>query len=329
MMKALVTGASGFVGYSVAKALLDKGIDVKLLLRSEPQKHVADLDTEICRGDLTDEASLKRAVEGCQYVFHVAAHYTLWEKDPSIFYKVNVEGSKKLVEVAAQSGVDKIVYTSSVATLKLAKDRSAVNEESIADVSDMVGEYKKSKFLAEIEVKKLAQQGIPVTIVSPSTPVGPFDVKPTPTGKIIVDFLQRKMPAYLDTGLNFVDVEDVARGHILALDKGKIGESYILGGTNLTLIEMLQILQEITSLSAPKIQMPYAVAYTAAAVSQFLFSSIGKEPPIPLDGVKMARKYMFFDSTKAQQELGYSITPVKSALTKAVNWFYENGYAKK
>ncbi|BBM84046.1 hopanoid-associated sugar epimerase [Candidatus Uabimicrobium amorphum] len=328
-MKALVTGASGFVGYSVAKALIAEGIPVKLLLRSEPQQHVQNLGVEICRGDLCDEESLKTALRDCRYVFHVAAHYTLWEKDPSIFYKVNVEGSKKLIELAHQAGVEKIVYTSSVATLKLAKDRSAVNEESIADITDMVGEYKKSKFLAEIEVKKLADKGIPVTIVSPSTPIGAYDVKPTPTGKIIVDFLQRKMPAYLDTGLNFVDVADVARGHILALHKGEIGEVYILGGKNLTLIEMLQILETITSLKAPKVKMPYVVAYTAALLSQTAFSFIGKTPPIPLDGVKMARKYMFFDSNKAQQKLGYTITPIEKALEEAVEWFYDNNYAKR
>lgn len=328
-MKALVTGASGFVGYSVAKALLHEGMSVKLLLRSAPQKHIQELGAEICRGDLCDEQSLKTALRDCRYVFHVAAHYTLWEKDPSIFYKVNVEGSKKLITLAHEAGVEKIVYTSSVATLKLAKDRRPVNEESIADISDMVGEYKKSKFLAEIEVKKLADQGIPVTIVSPSTPIGAYDVKPTPTGKIIVDFLQRKMPAYLDTGLNFVNVTDVARGHVQALHKGEIGEVYILGGKNLTLIEMLQALEKITSLKAPKIQMPYFIAYSAALLSQTIFSSIGKTPPIPLDGVKMAKKYMFFDSSKAQQKLGYHITSIEKALEEAVQWFYDNGYAKR
>ncbi|WP_372368365.1 hopanoid-associated sugar epimerase [Candidatus Uabimicrobium sp. HlEnr_7] len=328
-MKALVTGASGFVGYSVAKALIREKIPVKLLLRSDPQQHVKDLGVEICRGDLLDEKSLKNALKDCKYLFHVAAHYTLWEKDPSIFYKINVDGSKKLIELAVENNVEKIVYTSSVATLKLAKDRTAVNEQSIATVADMVGEYKKSKFLAEIEVKKLAKEGAPVTIVSPSTPIGAYDVKPTPTGKIIVDFLQRKMPAYLDTGLNFVNVKDVAQGHILALKKGKVGESYILGGKDLTLIEMLQTLEKITSLPAPKVKMPYFIAYTSAAISQGLFSFLGKTPPIPLDGVKMAKKYMFFDSTKAQQELGYAITSVERALEEAVMWFYANGYAKK
>lgn len=328
-MKALVTGASGFVGYAVAKSLIRSEIPVKLLLRSKPTEYISKLNAEITNGDLLDSNSLKKALTGCKYLFHVAAHYTLWEKDPSIFYKVNVEATKNLLEIAHSCNVEKIIYTSSVATLKLCKNRQPVDETSIASVEDMVGEYKKSKFLAEIEVNKLVKKGLPITIVSPTAPIGSHDVKPTPTGKIILDFLQRKIPAYLDTGLNFVPVEDVANGHVAALEKGKIGESYILGGKNLRLIEMLQILEKITGLRAPTVKMPYFIAYASALISQKTCTAFGKTPPIPLDGVKMAKKYMFFKSDKAKKELDYQMTSVEDALKEAVEWFWKHSYAKQ
>ncbi len=324
-MKALVTGASGFVGYSVAKTLLDAGFSVKAIVRS-PSNYLSQLPVEICFGDLLDRDSLKKALEGCDYLFHVAAHYSLWERDPQILYKVNVEGTRSLFEVASEMSIKKIVYTSSVATIKLSSDGSPVDETSIGSLENMVGHYKRSKFQAEEVAQKMASEGVPITIVNPSAPVGPFDVKPTPTGKITLDFLKRKMPAYVDTGLNIAPVEDVAKGHLLALEKGKIGERYILGGKNLRLIEILQILESITKLPAPKICMPYWVAYSAGVASEMMARVFHTPPAVPLEGVRMSKKYMFFESEKAMKDLGYKKTSVEDALSRAVDWFRNNGY---
>ena len=328
-MKALVTGASGFVGFWVVKKLLATGHQVKVLLRQQPPPYLATLDVEIARGNLRDRDSLHLALQGCRQLYHVAAHYKLWERNPSIFYAINVDGSKNLLTLAGDSGIDKIVYTSSVATIRPGNAANPATEENVSTVDDMVGHYKRSKFLAEQEVDKLCQQGLPAVIVNPSAPIGAYDAKPTPTGKIIVDFLQRKMPAYLDTGLNLVAVEDVADGHLLAAQRGQIGRRYILGNSNLQLIEIFKMLQEITDLKAPKVKMPYWVAYLAGNFSEGWAWLTGKQPGVPLDGVRMARKYMFFDSSRAENELGYRPTPVAQALQRAVTWFYDNGYAKR
>jgi dihydroflavonol-4-reductase len=325
-MKALVTGATGFVGYAVAKKLLSAGYTVKLMARGEVPPHVKELKAEMCQGDLLDEKSLAVALNGCDVVFHVAAHYKLWEKDPQLFYRINVEGSKNLIRLAAERGC-RAVYTSSVAAIKpsLNPDKPA-NEESSATLADMVGHYKRSKFLAEQAVMELAQRGAPVVIVNPSAPIGAYDVKPTPTGKIIVDFLKGKMFGYLHTGLNLVAVEDVAAGHLLAMQKGKPGRRYILGNENLYLKQIFDLLADISKRPSPKLRVPYALAYTAGFFSEILARLAGKEPEIPLDGVRMARKCMFFDSTRASVELGYCPTSVVEALHRAVAWFQEHRY---
>lgn len=324
-MKVLVTGASGFVGYHVAKELIEKGCNVKVLVRETPE-HLKKLSVEFCKGDLRDKASLKEALEGCQQLYHVAAFYKLWSKDPKIFYDINVEGTRKLFQAASEEEVSKIVYTSSVAAIKLSSKGISSDENCHATLDDMVGHYKRSKFLSEMVANEFVQEGLPIVIVNPSTPIGPFDIKPTPTGQIILDFLKRKMPAYMDTGLNLVAVEDVAKGHLLACEKGKVGERYILGDENLKLIEIFKILQDITKLKAPKVRIPYFVGYMSGFVSELFAKITHSEPSIPLDGVKMAKKYMFFDASKAKKELGFEPTPVKYALERAVRWFYDNGY---
>ncbi len=326
MQKALVTGASGFVGYWVARKLCERGLAVKVLLRSKPSAHLQALPVEIADGDLRNRESLKNALQGCDTLFHVAAHYSLWEKDPQVLYDSNVGGTRNILSLAAEQNISKIVATSSVATLRCFSDGKIANEQSYAELSEIIGHYKKSKYLAEKVALELAQEGAPIVIVNPSAPIGPNDVKPTPTGKIIVDFLQGKMPAYLDTGLNLVAVEDVAEGHVLAAEKGRVGERYILGNQNLRLIEILRILAEISGKKAPKIKMPYWIAYLAGYVSETIANLTNKPPAVPLDGVRMAKKIMFFDSTKAQQELGFSPTSVQSALERAVAWFQDNGY---
>ncbi len=325
-MQALVTGASGFVGYWVARKLVEAKFKVKAIVRGTPSQHLQDLNIEIVPGDLRDATSLQKALVGCDYLFHVAAHYSLWEKNPQIFYDINVDGSRNLFIAAAEAGIQKIVYTSSVATLKANSDGSCADENSLAEISDIVSHYKKSKYLAEKVAMELASEGLPIVIVNPSAPIGSYDIKPTPTGKIIVDFLQGKMPAYLDTGLNLIAVEDVALGHLLALEKGQIGERYILGHQNLRLIEIFQLLEKISGVKAPKIKMPYFVAYMAGLISENLANITGKPPSVPLDGVRMAKKIMFFDSTKAQKVLGLAPTSIEDALMRAVDWFKKNKY---
>ena len=324
-MKALVTGANGFVGYWVAKELVNAGFEVRALVRSEPTAHLKQLEMEIVQGDLCDGSSLAIALKGCDYLFHVAAHYTLWERDPKLFYEVNVEGTKRLFSLAQKQNIQKIVYTSSVAAIKLSLDGTPVDETSEARLSDIVGHYKKSKFLAEQAVLEMAQHGLPVIIVNPSTPVGAYDIKPTPTGKIIVDFLKGKMPAYVDTGLNLVAVEDVAKGHLLAAEKGEFGKRYILGNKNLELIEIFRILEKISGVKAPKIKMPYWIAYSAGAVSEIWAKLSDTAPAIPLDGVRMSRKRMFFESSRAKM-INFQPGSVEDALERAVHWFQENGY---
>ena len=325
----LVTGATGFVGAHVARKLLARGEKVRVLVRRNSSlKNLEGLDLEVAAGDLMDGASLKRACAGSRLLYHVAADYRLWAPDPMVLYRTNVQGTRNILEAAAQAGVARIVYTSTVGALGVSHNGHPTNEETPVTLSDMIGHYKRSKFLAEQEVVAAAKRGLAIVIVNPSTPVGPLDVKPTPTGQLIVDFLNGRMPAYVDTGLNLVSVEDVAEGHLLAMEKGKVGERYILGSRNLTLNEILEILSGITHRPAPQYRLPRTVALGLAAVSTGMSFFTGRPPRIPWEGVRMSGKKMFFDSSKAVHELGFPQRPVEEALEKAVTWFQENGYTR-
>lgn len=327
-MKALVTGATGFIGANIVRELLKDGREVRVLVRpGSDLRNLRELDVEIFEGDLCDLSSMERGLAGCDSLYHAAADYRLWTRDPSAMYRSNVEGTRVILEAALKRNVAKAVYTSSVGTLGNPGDGTPGTETTPVSFRDMVGHYKKSKFLAEREAEKFIQQGLPLVIVNPSTPVGRFDVKPTPTGRIIVDFLNRKMPAYLDTGLNVIDVEDCARGHLLAAERGKVGEKYILGNENLTLHGIFELLAEISGLPAPRVRLPHTPILLAACVNEAISRITGREPLIPLAGVQMARKKMFFDPSKAVRELGLVLTPPKEALRKAVEWFRANGYA--
>ena len=329
-MKAFVTGATGFIGASLVRELLRDGHQVRALARTGAnRKNIEGLPLEIWEGDLLAPDSLAAGIEGCDWVFHTAADYRLWTRDPAAMYAANVEGTRGVLEGALRAGVGRVVYTSSVGTLGNPGDGTPGDETTPVTYADMVGDYKKSKFLAERAAKEFIPRGLPLVIVNPSTPVGVLDIKPTPTGKIIVDVLNRAMPAYLDTGLNLIDVEDCARGHILAAERGRVGEKYILGNRNLTLREIFLLLEEIAGIPAPKVRLPYTPILLAACVNEALSRLTGREPLIPLNGVLMARKFMFFDSTKAIRELALPQTPVAEALTKAVAWFRANGYVKK
>lgn len=327
-MHCFVTGATGFIGASIVRELLQDGHAVTVLAR--PDSGIANLSglpVTVVRGNLHDHRQLTTAMESCERVFHVAADYRLWCPDPQTMYHANVDGTRTLLQAALDVGVSRVVYTSSVGTLGNPGDGRPGTETTPVSFSDMVGHYKKSKFLAEQEAEKFIDKGLGLIIVNPSTPVGPFDIKPTPTGKIIVDFLNRKMPAYLDTGLNLIAVEDCARGHLLAAENGRIGQKYILGNRNLTLQEIFSILAQLTGLSAPKVKLPYTPILLAAYLNEGLSRLTGKEPLIPLAGVQMAKKFMFFDATKAVQELGLPQTPVEQALERSITWFRANGYA--
>jgi dihydroflavonol-4-reductase len=329
-MRALVTGATGFVGGMVARALRRAGHEVRLIVRPDAdRRQVRDLKVEIYHGDIRDFASLRRAIAGCTQVYHVAALYKLWVRHKREIYDSNVTGTENVLKAARESGVEKVIYTSSVATLGLPGNGTAGTEETPVSLSDMVGHYKRSKFLAEQVALRYAQEGLPVVIVNPSTPVGVGDLKPTPTGKLIVDFLNGQMPGYIDTGLNLVDVEDVACGHLLAAEKGQVGEKYILGHENLTLQQILALLAALTGRPAPRFKVPYALALGVAYVDAALARLIpGREPFVPPVGVKLSKKKMFFDASKAVRVLGLPQTPVREALRKAVLWFQENGYVK-
>ena len=328
-MKAFVTGGTGFIGASIVRELLNDGCEVRVLARAGSDRRNLDgLDIEIWEGDLSDRASLTRGLAGCQTLFHAAADYRLWTRSPAAMYDVNVGGTRTILSAALDSGLSRVVYTSSVGTLGNPGDGTPGNEDTPVDLSQMVGDYKKSKFLAERAAETFLGQGLPLVIVNPSTPVGPMDIRPTPTGKIIVDFLNRKMPAYLDTGLNLVDVAACARGHILAAKHGRIGEKYILGNENLTLAQIFAMLSRITGLSAPRVRLPYYPILAAAYLNHALSALSGREPLIPLAGVQMAKKFMFFDNTKAVTELGLPLTPVEGSLTRAVDWFRSRGLAK-
>ncbi len=319
MATALVTGATGFIGGHVAALLLQKGWNVRGLRRrgSRPTPSLSS-DIEWYEGDLRNFQEVCRAVAGCDAVLHVAADYRLWARHPEDIYGSNVGGTIHVLEACLAARVPRVVYTSSVGALGLNADGSPAHEETPVRLQDMVGDYKRSKFLAEREAEKFAARGLPLVIVNPSTPVGPGDWKPTPTGKIIVDYLNGRMPAYLDTGLNLIHVKDVAAGHLLALEKGRVGEKYILGNRNLTLAEIFRLLEDISRIPAPRICLPYTPILALAYFFQALSTFTHREPLIPVDGVKMARKLMFFDSRKAVQELGLPQTPVEEALREAV-----------
>jgi dihydroflavonol-4-reductase len=328
-MKTLITGASGFVGSAVLRQLIAAGHTMRALVRpNSDRRNLAELPVEIVTGDLTDRASLDRALLGCSALFHVAAVYRLWEPQPQEIYEANVNGTRNLMIAAANAGVKRIVYTSSVATLGLTRDGSPADEDTPVSLVDMIGHYKRSKFLAEAEVKKLVEeQGLPVVIVNPSTPVGPRDIKPTPTGRIIVDALSGRMPAYVDTGLNLVHVDDVAVGHLLAFERGTIGERYVLGARDMTLKEILTELAAITGRQAPRIRLPHDLVLPIAYVSEaWARLTHGNEPRVTVVGVRLAKKKMFFSSEKAKRILGYHPRPIEEALRDAVDWFRRNGY---
>lgn len=328
-MKTLVTGATGFLGAHIVRQLLQDGAEVRVLVRKGSDRRNLDgLDLEVVAGDLLDKDSLKTAVKGFDSLFHAAADYRLWTRNPAEMYAANVEGTRNLLQAAADAGVAKVVYTSTVGTLGNRGDGTPGDEETPVSFADMVGDYKKSKYLAEQVAMDFAQQGLPLVIVNPSTPVGPLDIKPTPTGKLIVDFVSGKMPAYLDTGLNIVSAAECARGHILAAQKGRIGRKYILGGEDLHLSQILAILAEIASIPAPRWRLPYRPVLLAAHINGWLAAVTGKEPLIPLAGVQMAKKLMFFSSKRANMELGYVTTPAYHPLKQAVAWFRTNGYIK-
>ena len=323
MSLVLVTGASGFVGWHVAHLLLTQGYRVRALCR--PASRVRDLDVECVPGDLRDPMSLARAVEGCELLFHVAADYRLWSKRPQELYHSNVDGTRNVLEAAASAGLKRIVYTSTVGCIGMPQD--ALGDESTpVSLADMAGHYKRSKWLAEQIALEKARSGLPVVIVNPTAPVGDHDWKPTPTGQIILDFLRGKMPAFVDTGLNLVDVRDVAQGHLLAAERGRPGERYILGSENLTLEQILARLANITGRPKPSFKIPYAVAYAAGVASTAWASFTGRPPRVPLEAVRMAKKKMFVSHAKASRELGYLPQPVDPALERAVTWFRKNGY---
>jgi dihydroflavonol-4-reductase len=327
-MKALVTGATGFVGGAVARALVHRGIEVRVMARAGSDlQNLQGLTVERVEGDLRNQDSLRHALTGCRQLYHIAAHYALWAKDPSIFYDVNVTGTKTLLEAARDVGTERIVYCSTIGAIGIPPEGGLGTEETPVVFEQMAGHYKRSKYLAEQEVLKLAKAGLPVVIVNPSAPVGIGDVKPTPTGQVIVDFMKGRMPAYIETGMNIVDVDDVAIGHILAMEKGRIGERYILGSANLMLREVLEILSRLTGVKAPMIKLPRVAILPLAYLNQWLANFTGQPPRIPLEGVKMAKYKMHYDCSKAIRELGFPQTPPEVALEKAVRWFRDHGYA--
>lgn len=329
-MRCLVTGASGFIGSNLVKALIKKGYQVRALVRNDSNcLNLKNLNIETLYGDLLDYASLESALKGCTFLFHTAAHYSFWDASKDLIYKVNVDGTRNILNAALKTRVKKVVYTSTVGCIGISKNGTPGNEETPMDLSTLSNSYKHSKYLAEREAIKFFEGGLPVVIVNPSTPIGPGDIKPTPSGKIIVDFLNRKIPAYIETGLNLIDVRDCAMGHILALEKGKPGERYILGNQNLSFREILFLLEEITGLKAPRLKLPYSFALIAAYVNELISDYITKSPPkIPLAGVRMAKYLMHFDSSKAVKELGLPTNPIKKALEDAVIWYRENGYVR-
>jgi dihydroflavonol-4-reductase len=357
-MLALVTGATGFLGSHVARVLAEQGAELRLLVRpTSDLRNLDGLDVDRVVGDLRDAASIEKALSGCEVVFHVAADYRLWAQDPAEMYRSNVEGTRSLLEAVRKQGVRRVVYTSSVATMGFTSNHAAAelrsagqprtavptragtgegarphtstvaDEESPVSLTDMIGHYKRSKFMAEQVAVDAARSGVDVVIVNPTTPIGERDIKPTPTGRIVVDFLKRKFPAYVETGLNLVDATDCARGHVQALEKGRSGERYILGGENLTLKQILDRLAAITGLPSPTVKLPYIFALAAGVVDEMVTGRLlGREPRATIDAVRMGRKMMFVSSAKAERELGWRMVPVDGAMRRSVDWFRSNGY---
>ena len=326
-MRVLLTGATGFIGSHVARALVARGDSLCCLCRATSHRaDLEDLPIDWVVGDLTDRDSLRRAMIGAEVVFHCAADYRLYAREPAEIYRSNVDGTQNVLELAAELGVRRIVYTSSVGTLALGGPRPA-NENARAQLEDMVGDYKRSKFLAERVVESWINRGLPVVVVSPSTPIGEWDAKPTPTGRIVVDFLNDRLPAYVDTGLNLVDVRDVALGHLLAAERGRPGQSYILGAVNLTLLQMLELLGRLTGKRPPRIKLPHWIPLAIAHIEEPLSRWLGRDPRVPINGVRMSQAVMFFDADKAVRELGFPQSPIEPALERAVTWFIDHDYA--
>jgi dihydroflavonol-4-reductase len=334
-MLAFVTGATGFLGSHVARVLADQGANLRLLVRpTSDLRNLADIRADRVYGDLRDPDSIEKALAGCEVVFHVAADYRLWVRDPDEMYRSNVQGTRSLLEAARKQKIRRIVYTSSVATMGFgghsSRNGHAADETSPVSLAEMIGHYKRSKFLAEQVAIDAAKSGIDVVIVNPTTPIGERDIKPTPTGRIVVDFLKRKFPAYVETGLNLVDATECARGHLQALEKGRAGERYILGGENLTLKQILDRLAAITALPSPTVKLPYIFALAAGVVDEMVTGRmLGREPRATIDAVRMGRKMMFVSSAKAERELGWRIVPVDAALRRSVEWFRANGYVEE
>jgi dihydroflavonol-4-reductase len=325
-MRALVTGASGFVGAAVARALVAAGWDVRALVRpASDRTNLKNLPVAIAVGDLSDAPSLARALTDCDALFHVAADYRLGAPDPSQLYRTNVEGTRNLLSAAVQAGVKKIIYTSSVATMGIPADGTPGDERTTVSLGNMIGHYKRSKYLAEQVVLEAAAAGTPVVVVNPSTPVGPGDVKPTPTGQLVLDAATGRMPAYVDTGLNIVHVDDVAAGHLMAFHRGRRGERYILGGEDMTLQHILGYIARLVGRKPPRVRLPYAAVLPIAYIAEAISRVTGRSGRITLEGVRMSRKHMFFSSDKAVRELGYQWRPPTQAFDDAVNWFRERG----
>jgi dihydroflavonol-4-reductase len=327
-MRVFITGATGFVGANVARLLLEKGYTVRALVR--PKSSLANLqglEIERVEGDLGNLA-LADLMRGCQAVFHVAAHYSLWQADRDQLYRSNVLGTRNILAAARQAGVERTVYTSSVAAIGVRTDGQIADETYQSPVEKLVGDYKKSKYWAEQEAYAAVRQGQDIVIVNPSTPIGPWDIKPTPTGDLILRFLRRQMPFYVNTGLNLIHVQDVAAGHLLALEKGKTGDRYILGHENITLQQILSILATLTGLPAPQGTLPAWIPLSVAWVDERILARLGKHPTVPLDGVRMSQQLMFYDASKAQQQIGLPQTPIRSALKEAVDWFIAHHYAR-
>jgi dihydroflavonol-4-reductase len=325
-MKALVTGATGFVGAAVARALLKKQWQVRVLARKgSDRRNLKELPVDVVEGDLTDAASLQRAAQGCEALFHVAADYRLGARDPSQLYRANVDGTRNVLDAARRGGVQRIVYTSSVATIGIPGDGTPGDEQTPNSLSNMIGHYKRSKYLAEEVVREAAREGLSVVIASPSTPVGPGDLKPTPTGQLVLDAAAGRMPAYVDTGLNIVHVDDVANGHLLAYERGQAGERYILGGQDMSLREILAMIAGLVGRAPPRVRLPYGVVLPIAYVAEGLAKLTGRSGRITLEGVRMSRKVMFFSSAKAVRELGYAWRPPAQAFEDAIRWFRDNG----
>jgi dihydroflavonol-4-reductase len=327
-MKAFVTGATGFLGSHVARVLGEQGADLRLLVRSTSNlRNLEGIQAETATGDLRDSSSLEKGMSGCDTVFHVAADYRLWVRDPAEMYRSNVDGTKAILDAARKHGVRRVVYTSSVATVGFTGNGHPADEDSPVSLADMIGPYKRSKFMAEQLAMEAGGSGMQVVVVNPTTPVGEQDVKPTPTGRIVVDFLKRRFPAYVETGLNLVDVRECALGHVVALEKGRPGERYILGGENLTLKQILDKLGEISGLPSPKVKLPYVFAFATGIVDEAITGRLlHREPRATVDSVRMGKKKMFASCAKAERELGWKIVPVEAALRRAVEWFQANGY---